>query len=246
MKMEKPAASLVYGDETWHGGAGWYYVEDACPEEGTVGPFEDRFKAMVQAHADGYVLLNEFPFNPEDITPDAMDRLRIALKVDPKVRTALALCGVTETLMEHVFALAQIGLDPLAVRLWSEDADDPYAPKPCLRVHAGLDAFSWLLFDESQKVDHIMVGHAPDTLGRYIRLDALPQDLARLVGSVISERVSPDAVKSLLAQGRAGFKPWKNTVEGDPCPGCGEKVGVLMPDGTLPFHLQTCPGDPNG
>lgn len=46
-------ATLYLGDETWHGGPGWYYVIDDYPDEGSCGPFAEPDGAIVHAAAAG-------------------------------------------------------------------------------------------------------------------------------------------------------------------------------------------------
>lgn len=46
---EPETATIVWGDETWHDGAGWYYVLDEYPDEGSCGAFATRAAAIEHA-----------------------------------------------------------------------------------------------------------------------------------------------------------------------------------------------------
>lgn len=47
-------ATLHAGDETWHNGPGWYYIDANYPEDGSVGPFATEQSARDYAEAAGY------------------------------------------------------------------------------------------------------------------------------------------------------------------------------------------------
>ena len=53
-EIEHTAATLYLGDETWHDGAGWYYIIDDYPDEGSFGSFPTKEAAIEHAIADGY------------------------------------------------------------------------------------------------------------------------------------------------------------------------------------------------
>ena len=47
-------AVLYRGDETWHAGPGWYYVDEEYPDEGSCGSFETAEEAIRHAEAADY------------------------------------------------------------------------------------------------------------------------------------------------------------------------------------------------
>lgn len=51
---DRPVARVMLGDGTCHDGAGWYYVEDECEDEGSVGAFTTREEAVAHATEAGY------------------------------------------------------------------------------------------------------------------------------------------------------------------------------------------------
>lgn len=53
-EAEDPTASLHKGDESWHDGPGWYYVDDDYPDEGSCGAFATAEEARSHAEACGY------------------------------------------------------------------------------------------------------------------------------------------------------------------------------------------------
>ena len=54
-ECDAPLARLYLGDETWHDGAGWYFVDDEYPEDGSCGAFPTRDEAKKHAENNGYV-----------------------------------------------------------------------------------------------------------------------------------------------------------------------------------------------
>lgn len=53
---EKPTATVYeYGAEA-HDGAGWYYVDDEYPEEGSCGAFAAAAEAIAHAAEAGYAV----------------------------------------------------------------------------------------------------------------------------------------------------------------------------------------------
>lgn len=51
---DKSTVTLYYGDAEWHDGAGWYYVIDEYPDEGSCGSFTFRQDAVAHAEECGY------------------------------------------------------------------------------------------------------------------------------------------------------------------------------------------------
>ena len=49
-----PRAIVMEGDETWHDGPGWYYVDDEYRDEGCCGAFESYEAAADHAREAGY------------------------------------------------------------------------------------------------------------------------------------------------------------------------------------------------
>lgn len=51
--------TLYLGDNTWHDGPGWYFVDDEYPDEGSWGAFETRRQATRAARRTGYKVNKE-------------------------------------------------------------------------------------------------------------------------------------------------------------------------------------------
>ena len=56
---DAPIAVIKQGDDTWHDGAGWYYVDDEYPDEGSCGAFATRDEAVDHARESGYAVAPE-------------------------------------------------------------------------------------------------------------------------------------------------------------------------------------------
>lgn len=54
MMNEQSIATLHEGDATWHDGPGWYYTDDECMDEGSIGAFASKEEAAYHAHQAGY------------------------------------------------------------------------------------------------------------------------------------------------------------------------------------------------
>ncbi len=54
LECDKPVAVMKLGDETWHDGPGWYYVDDEYRDEGSCGAFPTREDAVAHAREAGY------------------------------------------------------------------------------------------------------------------------------------------------------------------------------------------------
>lgn len=59
VKQDRATATVRLGDSLWHGGAGWYYVDDEYPEEGSCGPFNTRLEAVEHAEKSDYYVRNK-------------------------------------------------------------------------------------------------------------------------------------------------------------------------------------------
>lgn len=55
-EYECTSATIHLGDETWHDGPGWYYLDDEYPDEGSVGAFATREEAEAHAKQCGYLM----------------------------------------------------------------------------------------------------------------------------------------------------------------------------------------------
>lgn len=58
---DRPTVTLYYGDETWHDGSGWYYIDDEYPEDGSCGAFTFRQDAEAHARECGYEITSRTP-----------------------------------------------------------------------------------------------------------------------------------------------------------------------------------------
>lgn len=67
MNDDKPLARIYEGDAGWHDGAGWYYVDDEYPEEGSCGAFATREECAAHAAATGYQTISAAP--PHSLDP---------------------------------------------------------------------------------------------------------------------------------------------------------------------------------
>lgn len=54
--VELPTVTIYEGDDTWHDGPGWYWVDDDYPDEGSCGAFLTRAAAEAHAIACGYAV----------------------------------------------------------------------------------------------------------------------------------------------------------------------------------------------
>lgn len=53
-EREDSTCTLHVGDPEWHDGAGWYYIDDEYPEEGSCGAFDTWEQAADHAQSCGY------------------------------------------------------------------------------------------------------------------------------------------------------------------------------------------------
>jgi hypothetical protein len=54
LAADQPTCTFHLGDESWHGGPGWYFVDDDYPDEGSAGAFGTREDAEKAATECGY------------------------------------------------------------------------------------------------------------------------------------------------------------------------------------------------
>lgn len=64
---DRAEALVVEGDDTWHGGPGWYYYDTEYPDEGSVGPFPCATDACAHATRSDYRVM----VGPETDVPAA-------------------------------------------------------------------------------------------------------------------------------------------------------------------------------
>ena len=67
-----PTASLYLGDETWHDGSGWYWIDDEYPEDtGMVGAFATPEDALAHVRGSYRLVMREAHLMPgEDVNFD--------------------------------------------------------------------------------------------------------------------------------------------------------------------------------
>lgn len=55
-KMRFEEFTVHEGDAAWHGGYGWYIVDNDYPEDGAMGPYSSLSEAIGAASTAGYSL----------------------------------------------------------------------------------------------------------------------------------------------------------------------------------------------